>query len=110
MCAAADGLGHLVEGEALLALDVATAVVVLPWSEEQEAALCAGIEAPSAGLGEWCEAVFAQDDGGEAGVKDGPHDVFFAWTDAGRNGDGAVAGLLQAVLALRSELIMGDFA
>ena len=98
------------ENESSPSPDGDAAVVVLPGGEEQEASLGAGVEALSAGLGEWCEAVFAQDDGGEAGVEDGSHDVFLARADAWRDGDSAVAGLLQAVVALRGELPGGDFA
>ena len=99
-----DGPSHLVEGETLVTPDGDIAVVVLPWGEHEQTALGASVEAFASGLGERRKAIFLQNDGGEASLKDGTQDVFLSWADAGRDNDCTVLCLAQAVVALGGEL------
>ena len=106
----ADGPGHLVEGEALVATNGHIAVVVLPGGEQEQAALGAGVEVAPSGLCVLTKAVFTQKDGREAEVEGGIHDAPLALADAGRDEDGTTSTLAQALGALGGEQLGCDAA
>ena len=88
----ADEVGEVVEEVTLGAGDAAAFVVVGPWGDDEQAPLGTGVELASAGLLHGGEAVFDEDDDGEAGLEGVSHDFFFAWTDAWGDKYGALAG------------------
>ena len=88
----ADEVGEVVEEVALGAGDEAAFVVMGPWGDDEQAPLCTGVELAAAWLLHGGEAVFDEDDDGEAGLEGVSHDFFLAWTDAGGDEYGALAG------------------
>ena len=62
---------HLVHLLALLCGDLPFLIVVLPRGKHQQLASGTCLKLFAMGLGEWREAVFHDDDGGEAGIEGG---------------------------------------
>ena len=84
--------------------------MVLPGREHEEAALGAGVELLAVGLREGSEAVLHDDDGGQAGVEGGAHDVLLAGRDGGGDEDGALTGFVKILGCNGGYLGLGEAA
>jgi tRNA A37 methylthiotransferase MiaB len=71
--------------KALAAVDGKSLIVMLPWSKDEQAASGAGVEAGTARLGQFGEAVLLQEDEWVACIEGGTHDGFLAGRDTGRH-------------------------
>ena len=81
----ANEAGHLVEFQALGALDDSTVIVVLPRCEHEQPPLCAGLKSPPTWFGKRRKAILLQRDEAKTMFKGGSHHFFLSLTDARRH-------------------------
>lgn len=108
--AVADGLGHVIQGEKLVAGGIEVSVVVLPRGKQEQSSLSTRVEIFASGLGVLREPVLTQDDGRETAFKGGIHNLLFTVTDARRDEHGSIFTLLQVLVDAVSYFVVGDTA
>ena len=80
-------------------------IVVFPWGKEEELTSGTSFHALASGFGEFSEAIFLEDDEGEAFVEGGTHDGFLARRDGGGDKDGTLVGESEEVEGLSLDLL-----
>ncbi len=84
---------HLIEVEALAALDHSLVVVMLPWGQHEQAPLSAGIKTAASRLGKGRKAVFLKHDNRKAMLECSLHHSLLTRTNARRDKNCPVLGM-----------------
>lgn len=106
--AVADGFGHFVQLEALIALDGELFVVVLPGGEDKQLTAGAGVHSLATGLRQVGEAVLLQIDQRKAFLEGGPHDGFLSFRYGRRHQHSALTGCFQTGSLMGLQVGLGD--
>ena len=89
----ADHPGHLVEVEALAALDRPLVVVVFPWGQHEQPTVSAGIKPATTRLGKRSEAILLKHNNRESMLECRLHHSFLPRADARRDEDCSVLSM-----------------
>ena len=106
----ADHPGHLVQVEALAALDESLVVVMLPGGKHEQPPSSAGVKPAAPRLGKRREAVLLKHNDGKPLLKCRLHHCLFTGADARRNENRSVLGMRQELLHGIVDLLCCEFA
>lgn len=106
----ADFFGEAVEGDAFGAGDAAFVGVVLPWREDEKAALSDGIKKGIGRLEKLTEAVIGEEDDEAVFLEEDREDVLLVGGDKRRDHDRAISGGFDAIVHIVAEgLVVAGF-